>query len=150
MTLVLHKGDLQLILVRVFGTTIWQLSKVNEKDPLKPKQNELFWLKEASASTGCPKWTPFKNEQQNTIYINESRLFALILCFKLESEHADSMYDVALNDILNGLLKSNGVKNRLYFDATVSGKRYHSEDWYGAHRSMDGTTISLIDKSLAD
>ena len=60
------------------------------------------------------------------------------------------MYDVALNDILNGLLKSNGVKNRLYFDATVLGKRYHSEDRYGGHRSKDGATISLIDKSLAE
>ena len=54
------------------------------------------------------------------------------------------------NDVLNGLLKSNGVKNRLYFDAIVLGKRYHSEDRYGAHQSKDGTTISLIDKSLAE
>ena len=104
-----------------------------KKNPLKPKQNELFWLKEASASRGCPNRPPFKNEQQNTIYINESGLFALILRFKLESECAESIYNVALNNILSRLLKSNGHKNRLYFDATVSGKRYHSEDRYGAH-----------------
>ena len=36
------------------------------------------------------------------------------------------------------------------FDATVTGKRYHSEDRYGAHRSKNGTTVSFIDKSLAD
>ena len=122
MMLVLHKGDLQLILVRVFGTTIWQLSKVNEKDPLKPKQNKLFWLKEALASRGCLNRLPFKNEQRNAIYINESGLFTLILCSQLQSECAESIYDVALNEVLNGLLKSNGVKNRLYFDATVLGK----------------------------
>ena len=147
MTLVLHKGDLQLILVCVFGTTIWQLSKINEKDPMKPKQNESFWMKEASAFRGAQNRPPFKNEQRNTIYINESKLFALILHSKLESE---SKYDVVLNDVLNRLLKSNGVKNRLHFDATVSCERYHSEDQYGAHRSKDGATISLVDKSLAD
>ena len=132
-TLVLDKGDLQLILVCVFGTTIWQLSKVNKKDPLKNKQNELFWLKGASASEGSLKRTPFKNEQRNTIYINESKLFALILCSKPESERAESICDVALNDVLNRLLKSSGVTNRLYFDATVLGKRYHSGDRHGAH-----------------
>ena len=61
-----------------------------------------------------------------------------------------SIYDVTLNDFLNGLLRNNGVKNRLYFDATVLGKRYHSEDRYGAHRSKDGATIGLVDKSLAE
>ena len=57
---------------------------------------------------------------------------------------------IGSNDFLNGLLKNNGVKNRLYFDATVLGKRYHSEDLYGAHPSKDGTTISLIDKRIAE
>ena len=32
----------------------------------------------------------------------------------------------------------------------LSGKRYHLEDQYGAHRSKDGTIISLVDKSLAE
>ena len=99
---------------------------------------------------GAQNGPPFKNEQRNTIYINKSGLFALILRSKLESERAESIYNVALNEVLNGLLKSNGVKNRLYFDATVTGKRYHSEDRYGAHRSKDCATISLVDKSLAD
>ena len=109
MTLVLHKGDLQLILVHAFGTTIWQLSKVNEKDPLKAKQDP------GNAQNRQNE----QNEQRNSIYINESWLFTLILRSKLESERAESIYDVALNDVLNGLLKSNGVKNSLYFDATV-------------------------------
>ena len=69
---------------------------------------------------------------------------------KLESKCAESIYVVALNDFLNRLLRNNGVKNRLYFDTTVLGKRYHSEDRYGAHRSKDGATISLVDKSLAE
>ena len=47
-------------------------------------------------------------------------------------------------------VKNNGVKNRFYFDVTVLVKKYLSEDWYGGHQSKDGTTISLIDKSLAE
>ena len=129
----MHKGDLQLILVHIVGTTIWQLSKVNEKGILKPKRNKSFWLKEASRV--------MKRNPPLRTNINES---------KLESKRAESIYDVALNDFPNGLLRNNGVKDRLYFDATVLGKRYHSVDQYGAHRSKDGATISLVDKSLAE
>ena len=53
-------------------------TKQNETDPLKSKQNESFWLK-----TG-----PLKRNEGNTIYINESGLYSLILCSKLESAHA--------------------------------------------------------------
>ena len=53
-------------------------SKQNETDPLKSKQNELFWLK-----TG-----PLKRNEGNTIYINESGLYSLILHYKLESARA--------------------------------------------------------------
>ena len=50
-------------------------TKQNEMDPLKSKQNESFWLK-----TG-----PLKRNEGNTIYINESGLYSLILRSKLES-----------------------------------------------------------------
>ena len=53
-------------------------SKQNETDPLKSKQNEPFWLK-----TG-----PLKRNEGNTIYINESGLYSLILHSKLESARA--------------------------------------------------------------
>ena len=35
-------------------------SKRNETDPLKSKQNELFWLKKASGSRGVQNGTPNK------------------------------------------------------------------------------------------
>ena len=44
-------------------------------DPLKSKQNESFWL----------KTDPLKRNKGNTIYINESGLYSLILRSKLES-----------------------------------------------------------------
>ena len=53
-------------------------TKQNETDPLKSKQNETFWLK-----TG-----PLKRNEGNTIYINESELYSLILHSKLESARA--------------------------------------------------------------
>ena len=59
-------------------------SKQNETGPLKSKQNESFWLKKASGSRGS-KMDPLTNNEKNTIYINESGLYSLILCSKLES-----------------------------------------------------------------
>ena len=50
-------------------------TKQNETDPLNSKQNKSFWLK-----TG-----PLKRNEGNSIYINESGLYSLILCSKLES-----------------------------------------------------------------
>ena len=58
-------------------------SKQNETDPLKSKQNESFWLKTASESKGS-KTDPLKRNEGNTIYINESGLYCLILRSKLE------------------------------------------------------------------
>ena len=51
---------------------------------LKSKQNEMFWLKKASGSRGS-KTDPLTNNEKNTIYINESGLYSLILRSKLES-----------------------------------------------------------------
>ena len=59
-------------------------SKQNETDPIKSKQNESFWLKNASGSRGS-KTDPLTNNEKNTIYINESGLYSLILRSKLES-----------------------------------------------------------------
>ena len=53
-------------------------AKQNEMDPLKSKQNESFWL----------KTSPLKRNEGNTIYINESGLYSLILHSKLESARA--------------------------------------------------------------
>ena len=58
--------------------------KQNETDPLKSKQNESFWLKTASESRGS-KTDPLKRSKGNTIYINASGLYCLILRSKLES-----------------------------------------------------------------
>ena len=66
---------------------LWPKSKQNETDPLKSKQNELFWLKKASGSKGS-KTDPLKRNEGNTIYINESGLYSLILRSKLESARA--------------------------------------------------------------
>ena len=49
-------------------------------------KNEIPEL--GSNSRGAQNGPPFKNEQRNTIYINESGLFALILRSQLESAHA--------------------------------------------------------------
>ena len=62
-------------------------SKQNEMDPLKSKQNVMFWLKKASESKGS-KTDLSKRNEGNTIYINESGLYSLILCSKLESARA--------------------------------------------------------------
>ena len=62
-------------------------SKQNETDPVKSKQNESFRLKMTSESRGS-KMDPLKRNEGNTIYINESGLYSLILCSKLESAHA--------------------------------------------------------------
>ena len=59
-------------------------SKQNKTDPLKSKQNKLFWLKMASESRGS-KTDPLKRNESNTIFINESGLYCLILRSKLES-----------------------------------------------------------------
>ena len=58
--------------------------KQNETDPLKSKQNKSFWLKTASESRGS-KTDPLKRNEGNTIYINESGLYCLILRSKLEA-----------------------------------------------------------------
>ena len=50
-------------------------TKQNETDPLKSKQNKSF----------CLKTGPLKRNEGNTIYINESGLYSLILYSKLES-----------------------------------------------------------------
>ena len=66
-------------------------SKQNETDPLKSKQNESFWLKKASGSRGS-KTDPLTNNEKNTIYINESGLYSLILHSKLESVRLFKVY----------------------------------------------------------
>ena len=53
----------------------------------KSKQNESFWLKKATGSRGF-KMDPLTNNEKNTIYINESGLYSLILCSELESARA--------------------------------------------------------------
>ena len=60
-------------------------SKQNETDPLKSEQNESLWLKMASESRGSETDPPLKRNEGNTIYINESRLYSLILRSKIES-----------------------------------------------------------------
>ena len=60
--------------------------KLSELGP-KAKQNESFWLKKASGSKGSVLGRSIRNEC-NTIYINESRLYCLILRSKLESARA--------------------------------------------------------------
>ena len=62
-------------------------SKQNEMDPLKSKQNESFWLKKGAGSKGS-KTDPLKRNKGNTIYINKSGLYSLILRSKLESARA--------------------------------------------------------------
>ena len=53
----------------------------------KSKQNESFWLKKASGSKRS-KTDPFERNKGNTIYINKSGLYSLILRSKLESARA--------------------------------------------------------------
>ena len=53
-------------------------SEQNETDPLKSKQNESFWLKKTSESKGS-KTDLLKRNAGNTIYVNDSGLYSLIL-----------------------------------------------------------------------
>ena len=69
-------------------------TKQNETDPLKSKQNESFWLK-----TG-----PLKRNEGNTIYINESGLYSLILHSKLESACAFKRW--VTKDVLPSIRKT--------------------------------------------
>ena len=69
-------------------------SEQNETDPLKSKQNESFWLK-----TG-----PLKRNEGNTIYINESGLYSLILRSKLESARAFKRW--VTKDVLSSIRKT--------------------------------------------
>ena len=55
---------------------LWPKSKQSETDPLKFKQNKLFWLKKASGSKGS-KADALKRNKGNTIYINESGFYGL-------------------------------------------------------------------------
>ena len=48
----------------------------------KSQQNETFWLKKVSGSKGS-KTDPLKRNEGNTVYVNESGLYSLILRFKL-------------------------------------------------------------------
>ena len=78
-------------------------SKQNETFPLKSKQNELFWLKMASESRGS-KTEPLKRNEGNTIYINESGLYSLILQSKLESAKAFKRW--VTQDVLKSIRKT--------------------------------------------
>ena len=69
-------------------------TKQNETDPLKFKQNESFWLK-----TG-----PLKRNEGNTIYINESGLYSLILRSQLESARAFKRW--VTKDVLPSIRKT--------------------------------------------
>ena len=69
-------------------------TKQNETDPLKSKQNETFWLKAG----------PIKRNEGNTIYINESGLYSLILCSKLESARAFKWW--VTKDVLPSIRKT--------------------------------------------
>ena len=69
-------------------------SKQNETDPLKSKQNELFWL----------KTDPLKRNEDNTIYINKSGLYSLILRSKLESAHTFKRW--VTKDVLPSIRKT--------------------------------------------
>ena len=78
-------------------------TKQNETDPLKSNQNESFWLKTASES----KWSktdPLKRNEGNTIYINESGLYSLILRSKLESARAFKRW--VTKDVLPSIRKT--------------------------------------------
>ena len=75
-------------------------TKQNETDPLKSKQNELFWLK-----TG-----PLKRNEGNTIYINESELYSLILRSKLESVCAFKRW--VTKDVLPSIRKTGRLQLR--------------------------------------
>ena len=69
-------------------------TKQIETDLLKSKQKESFWLK-----TG-----PLKRNEGNTIYINESGLYSLILRSKLESARAFKRW--VTKDVLPSIRKT--------------------------------------------
>ena len=58
-------------------------SKQNEMEPLKSKQNELFWLEKTTRSRGSIL-DPIRRNEGDTIYINKSGLYSLVLCSKLK------------------------------------------------------------------
>ena len=80
-----------------------QKSKQNEMDPIKSKQNELFWLKKASGSKGS-KTDPLKRNNEKAIYINFSGLYSLILHSKLESARVFKRW--ATKDVLPSIRKT--------------------------------------------
>ena len=79
-------------------------SKQNEKDPLKSKENESFWLKTALESRGSKTDPPPQKNEGNTIYINESGLYSLILRSKLESACAFKRW--VTKDVLPSIRKT--------------------------------------------
>ena len=79
-------------------------SKQNQTDPLKSKQNDAFWLKTTSESKGSILGPLFKRNEGNTIYINESCLYSLILCSKLESACAFKRW--VTKDVLPSIRKT--------------------------------------------
>ena len=78
-------------------------SKQNETNPLKSKQNESFWLKTASESRRS-KTDPLKRNEDGTIYINETRLYSLILHSKQESTRAFKRW--VTKDVLPSIRKT--------------------------------------------
>ena len=78
-------------------------SKQNETDPLKSKQNNSFWLKNATGSWGSVL-EPLRRNDGNTIYINESGLYCLILRSKLGSAHAFKRW--VTKDVLPSIRKT--------------------------------------------
>ena len=63
----------------------------------------MFWLKEASESKRS-KTDPLKRNEGNTIYVNESGLYCLILHSKLESAHAFKRW--VTKDVLPSIRKT--------------------------------------------
>ena len=88
-------------------------TKQNETDPLKSKQNESFWLK-----TG-----PLKRNEGNTIYINESGLYSLILRSKLESARAFKRW--VTKDVLPSIRKTGMYSSTLVNIRNANGDLNH-------------------------
>ena len=88
-------------------------SKQNEMDPLKSKHNESFWLKKATGSRGSVL-DPLKRNEGNTIYINESGLYSLILRSKLESARAFKRW--VTKDVLPSIRKTGRYSSALVND----------------------------------
>ena len=79
----------------------------------KSKQNESFWLKMASESRGS-KTDPLKRNEGNTIFINESGLYCLILHSKLESARVFKRW--VTKDILLSIRKTGRYSSTLVND----------------------------------